>query len=77
MTELRYIEAPWPDTQVRPGAPEILFYEVDDDGDVVLRLVEKFADGALTRNSIEIEAQAGFGCQSLFEILAAEAFADA
>ncbi len=67
MTALRHVRGLWPDSPVPPGAPALLFYEIDDEADSVTRIVELYADGRVTRNSIEIEEQGGRPCPSLID----------
>lgn len=52
----------------KPLSQEIrLFYEVDTVEDVVLRIVEVFADGRVERSSIALEERKGDVCPSLVD----------
>jgi hypothetical protein len=66
---------PWPESEVQPGEPGWLFYELDEESDVVVRSANVFADGAVARNSIEIEERSGKPCPSLIDCSLAEGFA--
>lgn len=57
----------WPDSLVPEGEPLWLFYEVDRAADAVIRTVEVYPDGRITRNSIELEERNGDSCPSLIE----------
>lgn len=76
MTRLRHIWMPWPDPLVPENEPVWMAYEIDTDTDSVLRMVECFADGRLTRNSIALEQRNGDDCPSLIERSAMEVFTD-
>ncbi len=58
------------------GEPEWLLYEVDWKADAVLRSVELFGNGSVTRNSIWIEQRSGQRCESLFDRGLEKAFED-
>lgn len=73
-TALEYLRARWPDESVPVGAPEWLLYEIDRNMDAVLRIVELFGDGSITRNSVWIEQRSGQSCESLFEETLERAF---
>ncbi|MGQ3040855.1 MAG: hypothetical protein ACT6TH_08075 [Brevundimonas sp.] len=77
MNALRYVRARWPEPEVPQGEPIWLVYEIDDVADACNRLVELFADGTATRNSIEIEERNGQTCPSLFDTSLADGFGDA
>jgi len=74
MSELRHVRAHWPEPKVPPGEPHSLFYELDERADAVIRSVDLFADGSVTRNSIVIEERAGGACPSLIDCSLAEGF---
>lgn len=59
------------------GEPLWFLYEVDEQADAVLRNVEVFPDGRITRNSIEIEQRKGHRCRSLIDCSLADGFSDA
>jgi hypothetical protein len=63
-----YYRGPWPDKIVPDGQPQWLLYEVDEASDDVLRSVEIFPDGHITRNSVELEQRNGHDCQSLIDV---------
>jgi hypothetical protein len=73
---LEYLRMRWPDPIVPEGDPEWLLYEISRDQDAVLRSVELYADGRITRNSIEIEQRHG-DCPSLIDVSLDEGFGDA
>lgn len=70
----RHVRLRWPDEQVPTDAPEWLLYELDEQADSIIRNVELFADGNVTRNSIEIEERNGLPCPSLTDVSLSEAF---
>ena len=72
---LRYVRARWPDPEVPPGEPLWLHYELDDQADAVVRTVDLYPDGAITRNSIEIEERGGTPCPSLIDCSLSDGFA--
>lgn len=57
----------WHDPDVRPDKQTWIYYEVDTVEDVVLRMVEVFADGRIERDSIALEERKGDRCPSLVE----------
>ncbi|PTS88018.1 MULTISPECIES: hypothetical protein [unclassified Caulobacter] len=67
MTLPRYVKTPWPEDNVPIGEPSWFYYEIDDAADAVTRSVWVYADGLVTRNSIEIEERSGKGCPSLID----------
>jgi len=67
MTFPRYAKCPWPDEKAPAGEPSWLFYEIDESADAVTRSVWIYADGLVTRNSIEIEERSGESCPSLID----------
>lgn len=71
----RHVRARWPDAEVPEGEPEWLLYELDEHADAVIRSVYLFADGAVTRDSIEIEQRHGEPCPSLIDTSLADGFA--
>jgi len=71
----RHARARWPDPEIPGGSPEWLLYEFDDDADAVIRTVEIFPDGRVTRNSIEIEERNGVACPSLIDCSLTDGFA--
>ena len=77
MTLLRYVKAPWLKGDPPPGEPSWFLYEIDDPADVVTRSVCIYADGLVTRNSIEIEERNGKACPSLIDCSVAQGFRDA
>jgi hypothetical protein len=62
-----YFRGRWPDSKVPDGGPLWLYYEVDDEADIVLRTVDVFQDGRIERNSIELEQRNGDICTSLVD----------
>ena len=52
----------------------MLLYEVDDEADKVVRTAEVFADGAVRRNSVELEERAGVPIRSLIAVSVRDAF---
>lgn len=62
---IKYYRGRWPDEEVPPDEPTWMLHEVDMDKDNVLRQVEMFDNGAITRNSVEIEARHGPRFESL------------
>lgn len=74
MSTVRHVRARWPDREVPAGSPEWLLYELDQRADAVTRTVELFPDGAITRNSKEIEERTGTPCPSLIDVSLAEGF---
>lgn len=64
---IKYYRARWPDEQVPPGEPTWMLYEVHLDKDNVLRDVEIFDNGAIARNSVEIEARDGSRFETLWD----------
>jgi len=54
--------------------PAWLHYEVSEVADAVIRTIEVFADGRITRNSIEIEQRHGDHCPSLIDVSLSEGF---
>jgi len=52
---------------VPPGEPLWLLYELDWQTDAVLRTVNIFPDGSITRNSIALEQRNGDVCPSLID----------
>ncbi|TAL28776.1 MAG: hypothetical protein EPN98_22040 [Phenylobacterium sp.] len=75
MSELRHVRARWPEPEVPPGEPLWLHYELDESADVVVRSVDLFPNGAVNRNSIEVEERGGKPCPSLIDCSIAEGFA--
>lgn len=75
MGELRHVRARWPEPEVPPGEPLWLHYELDVQADAVVRSVDLFSDGTITRNSIAIEERGGKPCPSLIDCPLAEGFA--
>lgn len=65
---LTYYRGRWPHEIVPKGSPLWLLYEVDEAADDVLRSVEVFPDGRITRNSIELEQRNGDHCPSLIDV---------
>lgn len=74
MTMLRYVKTPWPEGDAPSGEPSWFLYEIDDTADAVTRSVWIYADGLVTRNSIEIEERSGKGCPSLIDCSVAQGF---
>lgn len=72
-----YLRGRWPGADIPQGEPEWLLYEVDRLADAVLRSVEIFPDGNVTRNSIELEQRNGDVCPSLMDDSLDQAFKDA
>ncbi len=50
-----YYRSRWPEEIVPAGEPLWMYDEVDLEADCVLRTVDVFPDGTITRNSIEID----------------------
>ncbi|WP_305759531.1 hypothetical protein [Brevundimonas sp.] len=71
---LKHLRARWPDPTIPAGEPTLLLYEIDEDADAVVRTVDIFADGSITRNSIEIEERSGQACPSLIDCSLADGF---
>lgn len=69
-----HFRARWPDADVPDGEPVWLLYEVDVEADTVLRTVEVYPGGKITRNSIELEQRKGDACPSLIDTSLAEGF---
>jgi len=66
--DLRYFEAPWPEAEVPPNCPVLMYWEVDPERDVVLRTFDVFADGGRDRRSVDLIEQAeGRPCASVVE----------
>lgn len=72
-----YFRGRWPDAEVPSGEPLWLHYEIDFGADAVLRSVNVFADGSVTRNSVELEQRHAAACPSLIDCSLAESFARA
>jgi len=73
---LKHYKMRWPDHTVPAGEPTWLFYEVDDQTEDVLRLVELFKDGSSQRNSLALENQKGPAVESLIRMSFFESIAD-
>jgi|GEM_PF-2378006 len=71
---LKHLRARWPDRDVPTGEPTWLLYELDEQADAVVRSADVFADGSVTRNSIEIEERGGKACPSLIDCSLAAGF---
>lgn len=63
-----------PDAVVPEGEPQWLLYEMDKQADTVLRTVDIYADGKITRNSVDLEQRNGDACPSLIDTSIVEAF---
>jgi hypothetical protein len=74
---LEYYRGRWPEPTVPKGEPEWSFYEISREQDAVLRAVDLYPDGKVTRNSIEIEQRHGDECPSLIDCSLNEGFAGA
>ena len=74
---LTYCRDRWPDDPIPHGEWEWCLYEISYDRDAVLRTVEIYPDGRITRNSIEIEQRNGDDCPSLIDCSLEEGFAGA
>ena len=70
----QYYRLRWPDAEVPAEAPLWLHYEISQMADAVLRTVEVFEDGRVTRNSIEIEQRHGDHCPSLIDTSLSDGF---
>lgn len=68
-----YFGLPWPEPDLPAGAPEWMYYEIDEAQDAVSRSIEVFPDGRIERNSIEIEERRG-DCPSLIDVSLQEGF---
>ncbi|QIG81590.1 hypothetical protein [Stakelama tenebrarum] len=51
-----------------------MLYEIDRSADAVLRTIEIFEDGRITRNSIDLEQRNGYHCPSLIDCSLNEGF---
>lgn len=71
-----YFRARDPDGIILEGIPLWYLYEVDEAADNVLRLVEVFPDGRVTRDSVELEQRNGDICPSLIDMSWHEAAAE-
>ncbi|HEX4846749.1 MAG TPA: hypothetical protein VFV30_01275 [Novosphingobium sp.] len=71
---LVYYRQRWPDAEVPADAPVWLHFEVSPSADAVLRTVEVFGNGSITRNSLAIEQRNGDHCPSLIDCSLAEGF---
>ena len=56
---LMHLKGRWPGQSVPAGEPLWLFYEVEENTQVVTRIVEIFLDGSSLRNSIELAEREG------------------
>ncbi|WP_447760225.1 hypothetical protein [Sphingopyxis panaciterrae] len=74
---LAYFRGRWPEEEIPDGEPEWVRYETSYEQDAVLRAVNIYRDGRITRNSIEIEERNGDRCPSLIDCSLTEGFADA
>ncbi|TIT34406.1 MAG: hypothetical protein E5W65_17365 [Mesorhizobium sp.] len=72
-----YFRGRWPDDIVPEGEPLWLLYEVDEAADNVLRSVEIFPNGQVTRNSVGLEQRNGDHCPSLIDVSRREGMAEA
>ena len=72
---MKHIRMRWPEAEVPPGEPMWLLYELNEQEDAVVRSVDLFPDGTITRNSIAIEESGGKPCPSLIDCPIAEGFA--
>ena len=69
-----HFRARWPDSDVPDGEPLWFLYEVDTETDAVLRSVEVYPEGKITRNSVELEQRKGDVCPSLIDTSLVEGF---
>jgi hypothetical protein len=76
-SSLTYFRDRWPDDPIPDGEWEWCLYEISYEQDAVLRTVEIYPDGRITRNSIEIEQRHGDDCPSLIDCSLEEGFAGA
>jgi hypothetical protein len=74
---LKYCRGRWPEVEAPAGEPLWLLYEMDLEADSVLRTVDIFPDGSITRNSIDLEQRHGDLCPSLIDCPLDVAFKDA
>lgn len=74
---LSYHRGRWPEEEVPEGEPFRVLYEIDKGADAVLRSVDIFPDGRITRNSVELEQRNGDHCPSLIDTSLEDGFADA
>ena len=56
---LIHLKGRWPEQAVPDGEPLWLFYEVEEDIDVVTRIVEIFPDSLAVRNSMKLAEREG------------------
>lgn len=75
--QLQYFRGCWPDEVVPEGEAEWRLYEISRTQDAVLRTVDLYSDGRVTRNSIEIEQRHGDDCPSLIDTSLDDGFSDA
>jgi hypothetical protein len=74
---LEYFRGRWPDPEVPAGEAEYYLYEISRERDAVIRTVDLYSDGRVTRNSIDIEQRNGDHCPSLWDCSLADGFTDA
>ena len=61
-SSLAYFRGRWPDDEIPDGEPEWVLYEISYEQDAVLRAVDIYPDGRITRNGVEIEERNGDHC---------------
>jgi len=69
-----YHRSRWPDAEVSADSPLWLHYEISKSADAVLRTIEIFEDGRITRNSVDLEQRNGDHCPSLIDCSLREGF---
>ncbi|HWU14419.1 MAG TPA: hypothetical protein VN157_10470 [Caulobacter sp.] len=73
---LLYVRGRWPEPDVPDGTPLWVFYEIDEKADAILRDVQIYPDGRITRNSVVIEQRNGDDCPSLTDQSLRDGFFD-
>jgi hypothetical protein len=56
---LIYLKGKWPEQSLPEGEPLWLYYEVEEDRDMVTRTLEVFPDGLTLRNSVKLAEREG------------------
>ncbi|MCR9224420.1 MAG: hypothetical protein NXH70_10140 [Hyphomonas sp.] len=73
---LKYYKLRWPDPAVPAGEPTWMLYEVEQQTDNVLRLVELFEGGSSERSSLALKNQNRPSVESLVSMRFTESIAD-
>lgn len=74
LAKCTYYCARWPEADVPADSPIWMHYEIDRSADAVLRTIEIFEDGRVTRNGIDLEQRNGDHCPSLIDCSLSEGF---